>query len=1017
MRKLLLMLSVLLVSGLAYAQNYSISGKVTDAVTLEPLPFVTVLEKGTNRFATTDDSGNYRLMVSGVNAVIEFRIIGYAPLELTVTSPMLNAALSSDALGLDEVVVIGYGTQRKADVSSAISSVKSEDFVKAVVQDAAQLIQGRVAGLVISNPSGDPTQGSQMLLRGSSSINGSTRPLVLIDGIRGDINTVPPEDIEAIDVLKDASAASIYGTRGAAGVILITTRRSRNDMRQSVEYNTNLQIRNWYKKQDFMSADDLRARWREGETFIGANIQDFGGNTNWLDEISQTGVAQVHNLTFRGGSRSTNYVATLNYRDMSGNFILSDNKNYMGRANISHTMFDGVLKLDFGAILTKQWGNGNSFNASFDRQNAGGDAYRQASIRNPTEPVYGRYVNDGDGYGHFEPGDMWAERPVYVYQNPVAVLRESIRSNVSRSTRLTAGATLTPIKDLNFLVTYTMVGRTSQSGQYNTLKHYQNVIQSNGGSATLRSGDDHTDIFEVTGNYKFSLKESHHFTAMAGYSYEYNFGSSMSMTNSIFPTDAYGFWNIGTGGNLKAGNASMSSSASMDRLIAFLGRVTYNYKDKYLLTASLRHEGSSRFGKDTKWGNFPGLSAAWRMDNEGFMKDIKWLNLLKLRASWGITGVNAGNRLESLARLEYATSGFFYSGGNWIAPLTPAANANPDLRWERKNEFNVGLDATFLGGRLSASLDAFYNKVTDGLYRYNVPSPPYLYNRIYANVYELENVGMEGGFNVVPVRKKNFEWNASFTYSYIKNKVLSIQSTEFPLSTNYIEEAHLGEPIQQYSQRLMPGYPMGTFWGLKSVDITDAGRWIVEGKDENGNFTVLKTIATNTGYPRANEDDKQVLGCGMPQHQVSWNNAFYYKKFHLNVNMRGAFGFQILNHQRMYYENKNIQYNVLNSAFDPVYGKAQLGESQEYVSYYIEQGDYWKIDNITFGYSFDLSKINKIIRGIQADVSMMNIATITGYKGLDPEVPIQRGGAGIGFDARDRWPTVRTYTFRLNFTF
>ena len=1012
-----------------FAQNQvTITGKVLDEFDF-PLPGARVEGIGSGRFVATNDDGTYSIAVPAGTTELEVSFIGMKTQQVVIEGrSVVDVVLVSEAISLNEAVMIGYGTQRRADVTSAVSSVKSEDFVKAVVQDAAQLIQGRIAGLVISNPSGDPTQGSQMLLRGNSTLSGSTRPLVLIDGIRGDLNTVAPEDIEAIDVLKDASAAAIYGTRGAAGVIIVTTKRSRNEMRQSVEYSSNLQIREWYKKHDFMTADDLRARWNgtaseDGRqwTFIGANIEDFHHSTDWLDEISQTGIAHIHNLTFRGGSRNTNYVASLNYRDMKGNFLNSDNNRYMARAEINHGMFDGILRLNFSAIVSKQWGQGSSMSASGGSfENPGASAYRQASIRNPTEPVYGQYVGNPDGTGYFLDSNQWAERPVYVYSNPVALIKESLRHNVSRNTRMTAGATLTPISDLNLRMTYTQVGSTFQSGSYNTLNHYQNTIQSNGGSATLRSGDNHSDIFEITGDYRFNFDQKHHFSAMAGYSYEYNFNSNMGMTNRIFPTDAFSFWNIGAGNLLKEGNASMSSDANMERLIAFFGRVTYNFNDKYLLMASIRREGSSRFGADNKWGNFPGVSFGWRLDNEGFLKDVKWLNQLKLRAGWGITGINAGNRYASLARLQYETSGFFYANGGWVAPLRPNSNANPNLRWEKKNELNGGLDITTLGGRLGGTIDVFYNKTTDALYNYSVSVPPWLFGSIYANVMEIENTGVEVALNVVPVRKRNLEWRADFTYTHVKNNVVSIQSQEFPMSNNYIEEVHLGEPIQQNSQRIMPGYPMGTFWGLKSIDITPEGRWIVEGFVRDGDEitgTVAKTIAANTGYPQANNNDKQVLGNGSPKHVISWNNTIYYKKFDANVNMRGSFGFQIINHQRMYYENPNIQYNVLNSAFDKVYGKAYLGESQEYVSYYIEEGDYWKISDISLGYTFDLSSKNKIVRTIRLSGSIWNIATITGYKGLDPEVSISRSGGGIGFDERDKYPTVRTYTFGLNFTF
>lgn len=965
-----------------------ISGIVKDGSGLE-LPGVNVIEKGTTNGTMTDMDGKYTLTVSGPKAVLQFSYVGFQMQEIPVgNQKSIAIKLMEDSQLVDEVVVIGYGTQKKGDVTSAIASVKSESFVKGAVQDAGQLIQGKVAGLNISMPSGDPTGNTQIMLRGISSLKGGSSSLVLVDGVPGSLNTVAPEDIESIDVLKDGSATAIYGTRGTNGVIIITSKTSQKEMAPTIDYSGYISVSNTLKEPDFMTASDLRQKWSEGYKFIGANAEDFGHNTDWIGAVTRTGISHVHNLSLRGGSKQTNYTASLNYRDREGTFIESDFKAMTGRFDITHAMFDNKLTANVSALMSE-----HKMLRSFNPY-----AYRQALIRNPTEPT-----RNDDG--------SWFERDIYVYDNPVSYIRETKGEMTRKNMRFTGALTYRPFEGLTLKAMYARKTTSSMDGYYQTKQHVSTVKNGKNGYAYRKTSDDVGNLAELTANYQKTLGK-HTFNVLAGYNYEDNTLSWFSMDNYDFPTDGYTYNKMEAGQALKRGEATMLSEKYSDKLIGLFARVGYNYDDRYLLMVSLRHEGSSKFGASHKWGTFPGVSVGWRINKEEFMEAYTWLDNLKLRAGFGITGINVADPYTSLSSLNY--EGAFLYDGAWKKELHSVRNSNPDLRWEKKHEYNIGLDWDVLEGRLGGTLD-YYTRITkDALWDYDVPVPPYLYSSILANVGEIKNDGFEFLVRAVPIQTKTFQWNTNVSYSTNKNKLVSIQNDQFKMTNDYFYTGHTGEPIQTTTHIVKVGQPIGTFYGLKSVDITDDGLWIVEGLDESGN-------KVNKLASEATAADWQVLGNGIPAHNLNWNNSFSYKGFDLSINMRGAFGFEILNYQRMYYENAkpSIQYNRLNSAFDNVYGKSPVKDDQRYVSDYIENGNYWKIDNVTLGYTFNLSK-QKVIKNLRVYGSVLNLATITGYKGIDPEVSMSSGEFGVlnaGSDERDKYPTVRTYTFGVNVTF
>ncbi|SFG15143.1 TonB-linked outer membrane protein, SusC/RagA family [Salegentibacter agarivorans] len=970
-----------LVSYFAHSQ-VSLTGSVQDEDGM-PIPGVSVIEKNTGNGTVTDFDGNFQLNTISENPVLTFSFVGYETQEVNFSEQTnLNIILKEDLSALNEVVVIGYGTQKRADVTSAVATVKSEEFIQGNVNDAAQLIQGKVAGLSVSTPSGDPTQGAQIMLRGISSISGSSQPLILIDGVPGNLQTVAPEDIASIDVLKDGSATAIYGTRGTNGVVIITTKDAGMEIAPTIDYNGYMTLSQINNKMDFLDASELRQKFDEGYTFNGSNVEDFGANTDWLDEITRDALSQVHNLIFRGGNKTTNLTASLNYRDNEGIFIKTNNKRYSARIDVNHNMFDNRLKSNFNIITSEQeffaGGDGASFNPY---------VYRQALIRNPTEPV-----KNEDG--------TWYERDVYFYDNPVAYLEETDGKNRYRNLRVTGSLSYEPIEDLVIQGLYTRKGNYNIRGFYQTKNHVSTTKNGLEGYASRGTDDYIGNYGQITVDYKKNWGD-HKFTALGGYNYEDNTYEGFYATNRNFPTDAYTYNNIGIGQGLPLGEAGMGSSKSSDKLIAFFSRLTYNYADKYLLMASIRHEGSSRFGAENKWGSFPGISAGWRMNEEEFLKDVSWIDNIKLRAGFGVTGINAGSSYQSLSSLNYDS--YFLYNNRWIRELIPARNPNPDLRWEKKEEFNAGVDFSFFGGRLGGALD-YYNRTTkDALYDYDVPVPPYLYGSITANVAQLKNEGFEALINFVPVQTEDFQWSGNMTYSTNRNELLSISNDQFETTNDFFYTGYVGEPIQISSHIVQVGESIGNFYGLKSVDINEDGVFMIETPDGD----IIPATESDAS-------DRQILGNGLPEHYVSWNNTFNYKNWDLNVNMRGAFGYQILNSQRMFYENPTVGYNVLDTAFDEIYGKAVLADVQRYVSHYLEDGDFWKIDNITLGYTFNTENID-FLQNLRLYATGLNLITITGYEGIDPEV--NRSGLAPGIDSRDKYPTNRSFTLGVNLTF
>ena len=1030
---LILVIGMAVAPNEAFAQSKTVSGVVSDAI--GPVPGVGVFLKGNTSVGTsTDADGAYTLSGLPADAVLVFNALGFAEVEEVVGNrTTINVTLSEDVLMLAETVVIGYGTQRKGDVTSAVASVKPEDFTVGNLQDASDMIRGKVAGLNITKSSGDPNASSTIRLRGTTTINGDLTPLILVDGVPGDMGTVAPENIADISVLKDASAAAIYGTRGANGVILITTKSGKRGDNVTVNYSGYVAASTFAKKADFMTPADIRA----GLT----NFKDMGYETDWLDEISRTGFSHNNALSISGGTKSTTYSASVAYRGEQGVIKTTDRDELKMTFDLSQYLFDDILKINLNLV------KGISKNSLSDPSYA----YRQALIRNPTAPIYA--LNDegvmDSSLGYHE------EYGRFQYYNPVSILNEQIGDSQGEWTNLAGNITLEPIEGWQ-----TNLMLATHRTNYMTENYYSSFYYSNhsqwynagdpagyNGSASKSQSNSIRNYLELTSKYDKMWGE-HRLSALVGYSYNYNMYQGFSGWNSDFPTEGFLYNSLGSGSNyildadgkLLRNLSGASSYKNDDKLIGFFGRISYGYDDRYNVLISYRYEGSSKFGADHKWGSFPSASLGWNLHNEEFMENTQhWLSTLKLRAGWGLTGIIPGSSYASLVTYDYDSYNKFYNPetGEWKKALNATQNPNPDLHWETSSEFNFGVDFGFLNDRISGSVDV-YNKTTNGLlYSYAVPLPPNLYNYTLANVGVMNNKGIEVLITAIPVQTKDFEWVTTLTMSHNSNKLVNL-SNELYETADYLNTGGVSDPVSVSTHRVEVGGECGHFWGLKSVGgVTADGKWIVElpndvyTTDENGNEVLKYSAGQWVPFStELNSDEyRQYLGSGVPDVIFNWGNNFTYKGFDLSFQLSGQLGFYILNNQRLFYQNNSIAYNRLKVAAEPqpVYDletKKPTGEyvtlstsqTQGFISEFLERGDYVKLDNLTLGYTFNTSKI-KHIKSARVYLSGDNLAVLTGYSGLDPEIANGNPFWGAGIDDRDKYPTIRSFTFGVNLTF
>lgn len=946
-----------------------ISGTVSDAQTRESLPGVNVSVKGTQTGTVTDIRGAYAIEAPN-GSVLMFSFVGYESVELKVGSQStLNVLLKPSVESLNELVVIGYGLTTRKEITGSIASVKAEEFNKGAFNSAMGLLQGKVAGLSITRPDGaDPQSGYQILLRGTNTLTSGQGPLIIVDGVAGvDLKNISFEEVESVDVLKDGSAAAIYGTRGSNGVIIITTRRAASGAAR-IEYSGYSSVQTAPRGVENLTADQFTMAIEKYAPEKAGSL--YGSRTDWFKEITRTlPFSHKHNLAISGGDEQFSH-RTIFYADLSEGLLKDNESNkYVLRTNINQKAFDGNLILDY--------------NLSYGMRNykpANYDLFYQAFIRNPTSPVY-------------DPGNDYTGGYTLIsgmnYYNPVAMLNERTRNGKTDDMGANVRATLKLTKSFNWVNMLSLEKSDWEETTYKT-RYYPGSLGTDG-EAEIGNGRGSDLQYESTLNYTKSWKKNV-IQALAGYSFEEEESNDSYMINSGFDTDIFGANNIGAGSSLSEGTAEMGSYKSKNRLIAFFGRVMYNIDDRFLTSLSLRREGSSRFGENHKWGWFPAASFGWRMNREKFLKDITWINDLKLRVGYGVTGNQEIDSYQSLLLLKRA--GYIYYNNEWINTYQPATNPNPDLRWEKKSEVNAGIDFSTLKSRLSGSLDFYYRKSSDLLYSYSVSVPPNLVNIKFANVGTISNRGIELSLRGVPVNRAKFEWSSILTFSVNRNKLEKFNSDEY-ISDSY-DIGWIGDAIGINCQKLRVGESLGTFYGPVWIGLDELGHDLFKNANPVG---------------QVNAEDWEVIGNAYPDFALGWSNALTYGNFELSFSLRASIGGEVLNTYRLYYENWGTI--GLNNVTLSQYENPEFSGNARYSSKYVEDATFVKLDNVTLGYNL---KINHgYISKSRIFFTAQDVFCLTGYKGLDPEVNL--GGLTPGIEHLSYYPRTTVLTLGVNVSF
>ncbi|SDM10161.1 TonB-linked outer membrane protein, SusC/RagA family [Catalinimonas alkaloidigena] len=956
---------------------FVVSGQVVDDLG-ETLPGVSVVLKGTTVGTSTDIEGKYTLSLPSGNGTLVFSSVGFLPQEVAINNQtQISVTLETDTRSLDEVVVIGYGTSTKRELTGAVASVKPEEFNPGPVTDAMQLVQGKVAGLSVTRTNGgDPTGGFEVRLRGASSISADQAPLVVVDGIPGgNLATIAPEDIESIDILKDGSAAAIYGTRGTNGVILVTTKKGKKGSTQ-VDYSSRFFTESTLRKVEVLSADEYREIKRRYETThpdVAASMTDYGQNTDWYDEITRTPFSHIQNLSLSGGAENTSYRMSFFYVDQEGVLLNSKNREYRVNLNLNQDALNDRLHFNVQLGL-----------ANYNRNPVDYNAVRQVIQRNPTEPVYN------------EDGSLTEYIGAWQYDNPVGVLTERTRDDGGTRIYGNLGANFDITKSLQVGVLGGIQANRQLNGYYQPSYSLPQETAGSSGQASRYAEVRNVQTLETTLRWDRQWT-NHNLNMVAGYSFQEFTNEGFEAQNTNFLSDMLGYNDLGSGTWLQDGRASMSSFKDNSRLVGFFGRLAYNFQGKYFLSASIRREGSTKFGANNKWGTFPALSGAWDLTKEGFMSSLGRLSFLKLRAGYGVTGNQGLPPYLSLTRL--GQGGYFFYQGQFIPSVQPISNPNPNLKWETKHEWNVGIDWALTGNRVSGTVDAYVRDTRDLLHEYDVPVPPNLFPTTWSNVGSLRNSGIEFTLNVTPVQKADFTWDIAFNADYRWNKLLSLSNEYYKLE--YRNVGDIGSPgISAWTHQYREGAPLGIIHGL-----------VYEGLDENGEW-IFRDYNPRTGEADGIIDinDRADIGNGIPDFYAGLTNTFKYKQWDLSVMARGMFGHQIINAKRIWHENpKFLPRNIMKSAMD-----TPLWDDPEFSSYYVEDGDFVKIDNITLGYNFPFRNIAWLKNG-RLYATVTNAFLFTGYSGVDPELAI--GGLEPGHDNRFDYPSTRTYTLGFNVSF
>lgn len=979
----------------SFSVQAQIKGTVLEEASGEPAIGANVIVAGTSNGTVTDFDGLFELNVAE-GTQLQVSYMGFASQTVAAKDGMV-IRLSEESVQLNEVVAIGYGSQKKKEVTGSVASVKAEEFNAGVQSSPAGLLQGKVAGLNITRTTSDPTQtgsGYDIQIRGFSTLDkgAGTQPLFIVDGVPvSNIDNIAPNEIASMDVLKDGSAAAIYGTRGTNGVILITTKRGAaqgDNVQTNLEYDGYVSVAWNNVKTGMANADQFRGLNSLTKGALTGN--DHGASTDWVGALTRkAAVVHNHNLSISGAHKNFSYRAAVNFKNAEGIAKETNRQEVMAKFAADQKALDGWLQLQYD--LSYMHYRNDYFCGDFT----------QAAVLNPTLPV-----NDPNS-----PNGYYTNFPINGQFNPVEAmnLKESYQDGNYFRGSVRASVNIKPVPGLKI----SGFAALEEGDNHSYWSNNQNLLSapfiSEAGKAGRSSNVDLNQLYEGTIDYANNFGD-HALVAVAGFSYQHFMSDGESLENKGFATGNIKYYGIEQGDPEKT-FLMVSSGRSAHALAAAFLRVNYNYKEKYLLSASVRAEGSSRFGAKNKWGWFPAVSAGWRIKGEDFMKGQDWCQDMKLRLGFGMTGNDLNESLRSVALLSKTDAIQF--NGETVNTYTVTQNVNPDLRWEKKYEYNVGLDFSFLQNRLTGSLDGYFRQTKDLLWEYEVPTPPYQYSTLLANAGQMKSYGFEAAITGVPVKIGNWTWTSTVTLAWNENKITKLSD---PTKGFNYKETMSGSVSgncfnSMYTQRLIEGYSVGTFYGYKFHSIGEDGTWYYYNR--NGKKTAADRIT---------EEDRQNLGSAQPVLTYGWNNTIRWKDLDITIFLRGAVGQKLLNVTRWQYtpdgSSSTTEQNVFMKDLASGNGAKKNGgavfaDHQHFSDYWLEDGSYLKCDNITVGYTFKF-KDNKYIRSLRLQATGQNLFTVSKYSGQDAGQVSTTSVWSAGIDYVSFYPQTASFMFGLN---
>lgn len=978
---------VVLLADTSSAQSrQTITGTVTDAADGTGIPAVNIVVKGTLIGTSSNIDGTYSLSVPSDAETLVFSSIGYVTVEVQINGrTSIDVEMSQDVQFLDDVVVVGYGSQDEKEITSSVATISEAEFNQGNVNEPAQLLQGKVPGLSIYNRGGDPNSTPTIRLRGISTVGANTEPLVVIDGVIGaSLDNVDPNDIESINVLKDGSAAAIYGTRGSSGVILVTTKKGvRATSATSGTDNTRIDYNGYLAIDAIENTIDIMTR----DEYVNAGGNDLGSNTDWVDLVTRTGVSQVHNIAVSGGSVNTTYRVSTNVRDING--ILEDSgfDQINARANINHSALDNKLNLNLNLSATKR-----------EQEFSFNEALRYATLYNPTAPV------------RFDNGDYF-QAILFDNFNPVAIIEQNVSEGERKDINFNVQADYSITDNISLNANFGQQFNSFSNAEFYPSTSFFRGLNANGLGRRFYQDETFT-LFETFGTYRNTFDKIE-LNLTAGYSFQEQYLENLLISVDNLPTDALGYHGMDLSGferfnGTSAGTDLQTFGSPDERIIAYFGRLNLTFDNAIFFNASLRQEGSTKLGEDNQWGLFPAVGVG--ADVLSYAA-LDFMDELRVRVGYGVTGALPGPSGLSQSQFAYDFNS---------QAITASNEPNPDLKWEEKAELNFGIDFGLMDERLSGSIDIYTRTINDFILEVDIPADQSTSGALtqYQNVGELKTNGFEIALDYTAIQNQDMQWNTGIVFS----------TYETTLEEFIIEEetrANLGAPGQNGTDmiRVAVGEEIGQIWGPVFDGVAADGSPTFRDLNGDGQFI------TEPGDALAENGDFQQLGSGIPDFEIGWTNTLSYQNWDLNAFFRGAFGHSLVNTFRAFYEP--LDAGAINSYNRVLSDKSVDGLTvAQFSSLYVEEADFVRLDNLTLGYNFDVAE-NATLRNLRAYFSIQNAFTITNYSGIDPEPVLQdfgdvdNGGRpsdtpdvlSPGIDRRYNYFTARTFTFGVQVGF